>query len=275
MGLGALIFVACLAQGYNTQAWIVLRGLSLIVLGLVLDMEAQVLASPLEQLGAALLLAFAFVGVISLGGLMFAHSNPSLRRIGTLLSSSLNILLLAVLTALLTIYLMVFRPLLETNYEPLMVLIEWLAVALVAAIIGIRFYLYFRRRSAPPVMGDWTVLVQKVSFEEGDLARATAAVRAFIDKGRKEGMVVLLTSTLVANHVPEERVEKIMQRIINYQQPRFSLLFRWTYGDLEGNLRQARAQMVVAALQEAAEEVGARYLSSGLQVGREKKVQEA
>lgn len=275
MGLGALVFLACLAHGYSEHLWIVLRAVAFVLMGLVLRQAAVVLASRLDQLDAALLLAFAAVGLLSLIGLLYAHQNPALSSLGGFFRLTLNLMLLGVLGSLLTLYLMVFRPLLQVGYEAYVVLIEWLAVGILASVIGIRFYLYFRQRSGAPVMGDWTVLVQKVSFEEGDLRRATAAVRDFIDQGRKEGVVVLLTSTLLLNQMPEERIEQILRRIINYQPPSFALLFRWTYGDRERKLREERAQMVMAALQETAEAVDARYLSSGLHKGREQRAQEA
>ena len=208
-------------------------------------------------------------------GLLFAHRRPGVSLIAGYFRPSLNLLLLAVLGCLLTIYLLVFRPLLQSGYEAYVLLIEWLAVGILAAVMALRFYLYFRRRSAAPVMGEWTVLVQRISFEEGDLGKATSAIRDFIDQGRKEGLVVLLASTLFVNHVPQERIAQILERIIDYRRPSFALLFRWTYGDMERKSREDRARMVSSALVEMAEAVGADHLNKGTQVDRGPRVQEA
>jgi hypothetical protein len=273
--LGGFVLLTCIVQGYRVHLWIVLRAIALIGAGLVLQFGASLLPRRLEGLGTALLISFALTGLLSLLALFYAHRRSALRLVGGAFRPTLSVLLLGALLSLLFIYLYVFRPPLQAGYDAYVILIEWLAVGIVAAALAIRFYLYFRRRSALPAMGDWTILLQKVTFEEGDLRRATTALRDFIENGRREGAVVLLTSTLLINQVTEERIERILSPIINYQRPTVPLLFRWTYGDLERKLREERVQMISSALAQMAEAVGARYLSSGQQAGREQRVQEA
>gem|GEM_PF-6974909 len=274
IALSGLLFLACIVQGYHERIWIVMRGITLMGIGLILWFGMSLQASSGEGLGTALLLSFTISGLLSLLGLYYDHQNNSLRMVGETFRPTLNILLLSGILPLFFLYLYIFRPMLQAGNAANVILIEWLAVGLIAAMVAIRFYLHFRARSAMTTMGNWTVLMQKVSFEEGDLRKATAALKGFIDAGKKEGIVVLLTSTLLINQISQERIGQILWFIINYQTPEVSLLFRWTYGDFQLKLREERIQIVTRVLADMADVVGLQSNPGGA-VGRQQRAQEA
>jgi hypothetical protein len=274
IALSGLLFLACIVQGYHERIWIVMRGITLMGIGLVLWFSTSLQASSGEGLGTALLLSFILSGLLSLLGLYYDHQNKSLRMLGETFRPTLNILLLSGILPLFFLYLYIFRPMLQASNAANVILIEWLAIGLITAMVAIRFYLYFRRNSEMTTMGNWTVLMQKVSFEEGDLRKATVALKGFIDAGKKDGIVVLLTSTLLINQISQERIGQILWFIINYQAPEVSLLFRWTYGDLQLKLREERIQIVTRALADMADVVGLQSNPGGA-VGRQQRVQEA
>lgn len=194
-------------------------------------------------------------GLLLAGGLSFLallehHADARLRRVGDFFASDARTGLAAAGAAGLFLYLDVARPGLDGNAAAML---EWTAVALLVLALAVMLH---RRTPAHADELDWSVPLRGLQVGEGDLARATRAVEAFVDRGEREELVVMLVATLRANRVVDEEAARIIRKLVRYRPAEVPLALAWNYEDMRYDERRKRLRLVTDALKEAAKSTG-------------------
>lgn len=173
-------------------------------------------------------LGFLVATAVSLLAVLKTSQNSYLSAVGGV-SSNYPLVVAASLTG--SLYFNYFRGRLAyispgiANLSPY---IEWTAICIVAAIIFTR-----TRRSmqtslmAKAQLGDWIKHVQEISTYKGDrFVGFTEMVNGFIEKGRRDRLLVSLTMYLHENRGTDEEIALLLSDLINYEdakKPFFSL----------------------------------------------------
>lgn len=214
--------------------------------------------------GSAIAYAMVLAAPISLLSILKDHGNPNLRFIGRYLSNDRNMIFIALIAVLFFEYVIILRPLLAQRAPDAVVLFEWLFVALVAIYAAYYYRTYLNRISQEQLVGDWHSLMQTMRFDKGGLEDSSRSVKIFLEEGRMEGLIVLLTSVMLQNGLSRGRIENLLRGLMRYRiEEAPPLMLRWTYGDYEARNQEARMRLLMSSLQGMAEALNARYLVTG------------
>jgi len=78
----------------------------------------------------------------------------------------------------------------------------------------------------------------------------------FIEDGIKEGILVYITSVLLMNDVEREAIEKMVSRLVNYQDiPHPKIALHWRLKGVEAENKKRRKELLQKVLDEAQSEV--------------------
>jgi hypothetical protein len=109
--------------------------------------------------------------------------------------------------------------------------IEWTAICIVAALVFARTHRGIRASMMTEArLGDWMKHVQEVSTYKGDrFVGFTEIVDDFLERGRRERLLISLTMFLNENRVGAEEISLLLSDLINYEdakKPVFSITGR-------------------------------------------------
>ena len=141
------------------------------------------------------------------------------------------------------------RPGLEDTWGSSLVIAEWLALVIVLALAGYLIWGFTKKISEDRQFGDLRMLVQTISYDRKQIETASAAVSDFVERGRKEGLIVYLTRVMLDNGVPPKAIEDIIAGIVGCRDdPEPPLVLRWTRGDIARHNKDRRLAVVTEAV---------------------------
>jgi hypothetical protein len=246
---GGAFILYLLGSAYSDPGRIIARALLLGAVGLCPLLIAG-FSGPTGAvaLGWMTLVGFWVAAALSLAGLLADHSNKYLAYAGKVSGSGGMIILVASAIFLLLAYARFLRPGFAVAWGGSLVIAEWLALLIVLALAGYRIWSFSRAISEDRQFGDLRMLVQTISYDKKGLETAAAAVDDFVERGRKEGLIVYLTRVMLDNSVPPKAIEGILAGIVGCRDdPEPPLMLRWTKGDIARRNRERR----LAAVNEA------------------------
>jgi hypothetical protein len=86
------------------------------------------------------------------------------------------------------------------------------------------------------------------------------AVDAFVEKGRKEDLLVVVTSALLANGLTERAISKMLSELIDYREREVPLAFTWTYEEIAAAGKLDRLSLVERTLDMAIKELDPSFI---------------
>jgi hypothetical protein len=268
MGFGLLLILtglvavaAYLANAYSDHYWLMGRAVVVVLLGLTL--EQGIALTPVADLlrGVPLMVAVV-VGGLSLIGVVHEHSNKTVRLIGRFFRSSSNMITIMIVLTLVFVYALKLRSVIAERAPDQTLLGEWIVLAIVVIAVVYKFFSFFRSRERQQAFCDTHRLVQSIYRNRGDTGYAQRVVDQFIVEGRREPLVVLLTTALVQGRVDPYQIERIIGGVVGYTNREDKLVFRWALGDEGATTREERTRIAFQVLDQTAQALGAGHLVS-------------
>jgi len=248
---GIIASLHCLSRAYSEFTGVVTRALLIAAIGLLYYSAFTAVDMPvLSQLTTLALIAFVSMAVYSLLGILKRHSNPSIAYIGGLFSKIESPAVVSVAVAVIMTYFLLVRQSLTGLGSFGLGVIEW------AALSGIVLFIFVKIQStaiSDAAQKDKNVYgTDGASSDKAELDRAAAEVGAFVDEGKKEGLVMLMATALINNNVPENTAGPILSKIIDHaDMTEPPVLFKWAVGNINEanrNNRQKAVDEMMAAM---------------------------
>lgn len=243
------------SRSASRKSWIVLRSLAIALVGAVVFLSFHVLSIDQLDIPIAILIGVAVPVVASMMGLLRDHSNQSIRRTGRMMDRDRNSYIICAVGVCLMVYISTVRSMLITDAPDLLSLVDWIVMATVLSLILLGVFLWFRSTGQPRTSGSWWSGSTSTPVK-GDMEVAGRAIDRFVNDGRKEELLVVLTSTMLANGVAESSASKALMGLVDYGEEEVGLAYRWTYGDLMRARRQDRREVVEDVVQRVADAIG-------------------
>jgi hypothetical protein len=258
---GFLAVAAYVAKAYSDHYWLVSRAVVIVMLGMTFELGVG-LTSTADLLRGVTLMVAVMVGIMSLLGIVNEHSNPTLRLVGRFFRSSSNMVAITVILTLVFVYALKLREAIREKAPDQTLLGEWIVLAIVAIVVVFKFFSFFRSREKQQDFCDTHRLVQSICQNRGDTGYAQSVVDQFIGEGKREPLVVLLTTVLVQGRVDPYRIERIIADVVRYTAREQKFSFGWAFGNEEAVTREERTRIAFDALDRTAQVLGAGYLMS-------------
>jgi len=207
--------------------------------------------------GDVILATSVLAALVSLLALWDTDRRRWLRTLASLMSSDINVVLLAASLGLLASYILVIRPEIGATIPEALSFVEWAMLVVLLLTLALAVFGYLRSASREIELGEWKKLVQTVRYEKGELKTASGAVRDFVEKDKKEGLIVLITGVLQSSRVPPKRVEEILGMVLRRggEEPPFRSVLGGRAAELAA--MEERRKVVLDVLRACAESVGA------------------
>ncbi|HEY3421335.1 MAG TPA: hypothetical protein VGK23_12360 [Methanomassiliicoccales archaeon] len=258
---GFLAMVAYIVKAYSDHYWLIGRAAVIVMLGLTLELGVT-MTSTVDLLRGVPLMVAMMVGLLSLLGILHEHSNPFVRAIGRFFHSPSNMIIVTVVLMLLFVYVLKLRDAISKTAPDQTLLGEWIVVAIVVIAVVFKVMSFFRSSEVQQEFCDTRRLVQSIYQDRGDTGYAQSVVDRFVLEGRKEPLVVLLTTVLVQGHADPDRIERVIGGVVRYTVKEQKFTFRWALGNEEAVTKDERTRIAFDALDQTAQVLGAGYLMS-------------
>ena len=205
------------------------------------------------MLGEIICGGFTLAAVLGLAGLLADHTSKYVSYAGAYLGKLSTIALICIVFIAVLAYGQFLRPGLAASQGNNLMIVEWLALLTVLAVAGYRIWSFAKKISENRQFGDLQTLVQKISYDRKHLETASSAVNGFVEKGRKEELIVYLTRVMLDNDVSSKAIEGLIAGIVGCRDdPEPPLMLRWTKGDIVRRNRERRLAAVNDAVAAAA-----------------------
>jgi hypothetical protein len=264
--IGALVIALPLVSRPRARFALLLRAFLIGLGGLATSMALHIVSPGAGgRAGDVILAASVFAALVSLLALWDTDRRRWLRTLAALMSSDVNVVLLAASLGLLASYFLVIRPEIGTTIPEALSFVEWAMLVVLLLTLALAVFGYLRSASREIELGEWKKLVQTVRYEKGELRSASGAVRDFVEKDRKEGLIVLITSVLQSSRVPPKRVEEIVGMVLRHggEEPPFRSVLGGRAAELAA--KEERRKVVLDVLRACAESVGAESVLMALE----------
>lgn len=258
---GLLALIAYLAKAFSDHYWLVGRAVVILMLGLTLE-QGVGLTSASDLLRGVPLMVAVMVGALSLLGILNQHSNPVLRLAGRFFRNTSNMVTVTLVLTLVFVYVLKLRNAIAERAPDQILLAEWIVVAIVVIAVSYKSYSLFRSREKPQKFCDTRSLVQTIYQNRGETLYAQSVVDQFIVEGKREPLVVLLTTVLVQGRTDPYKIEGIIGDVVRYAAKERRFSFRWALGNEQALTREERTRIAFDALDQTARVLGAGYLIS-------------
>jgi hypothetical protein len=258
---GVLALTAYLAKAFSDHYWLVGRAAVIVMLGLALE-QGVGLTSVSDLLRGVPLTVAVLVGALSLLGILSEHSNTLLRLAGRFFRNTSNMVTVTLVLTLVFVYVLKLRSAIAERAPDQILLAEWIVVAIVVIAVVYKSYSLFRSRERPQRFCDTRSLVQTIYQDRGDTVYAQSVVDQFIVEGKREPLVVLLTTALVQGHTDPYRIESVIGDVVRYTVTERRFSFRWALGNEQAMTREERTRIAFDALDQTARVLGAGHLVS-------------
>lgn len=258
---GLVALGAYIAKAYSDHYWLVGRAAAIALLGLTLE-QGVGLTSTADLLRGVPLMVAVMVGLLSLLGIVKEHSSPAVRLMGRFFRSTSNMITITIVLTLVFVYALKLRDAIAERAPDQTLLGEWIVLAIVVIVVVFKFYSFFRSREKKQDFCDTHRLVQSLYQNRGDTGYAQSVVDQFIVQGKREPLVVLLTTALVQGHADPNQIERVIGAVVGYTIAERRFAFRWALGNEEAMTREERTRIAFDALDQTAQVLGAGYLMS-------------
>jgi len=256
--IGALVIALPLVSRPRARFALLLRAFLIGLGGLATGMALHIVSPGAGgRAGDVILATSVFVAFVSLLALWDTDRRRWLRTLAALMSSDVNVVLLAAGLGLLASYVLVIRPEIGATIPEALSFVEWAMLVVLLLTLALAVFGYLRSASREIELGEWKKLVQTVRYEKGELKTASGAVRDFVEKDKKEGLIVLITSVLQSSRVPPKRIEEIVGMVLMHggEEPPFRSVLGGRAAELAA--MEERRKVVLDVLRACAESVGA------------------
>ncbi len=258
---GVLALTAYLAKAFSDHYWLVGRAAVIVMLGLALE-QGVGLTSISDLLRGVPLTVAVLVGALSLLGILREHSNTLLRLAGRFFRNTSNMVTITLVLTLVFVYVLKLRNAIADRAPDQTLMAEWIVVAIVVIAVVYKSYSLFRSRERPQMFCDTRSLVQTIYQDRGDTVYAQSVVDQFIVEGKREPLVVLLTTALVQGHIDPYRIESVIRDVVRYTATERRFSFRWALGNEQAVTREERTRIAFDALDQTARVLSAGHLVS-------------
>lgn len=241
---GIIMSIHCLSRAYSEFTGVITRALLIASAGILYYSAFTAVDMPvLSQLSLLALIAFVSAAIFSLLGILKRHSNEQVAYVGNLFSRIESPVVVSVIVAAIMTYVLLIRQSLESMGSFGLAVIEW------AALSGIVLFIFVKIQST--VLADTTEKLRAVDgmsvlySDKAELDEATGEVRAFVDGGQKEGLVMRMATVLNNNDIPANKSGRILSIIIDHKdmsEP--PAMFKWAVGNINETNRKNRQKAV-------------------------------
>jgi len=254
--LGLVGAIGLFSRPVSRQRWIVLRSLTILLVGLAVITALSLI--PIEHSSGSFAFALGSLlpGLLSLLGLLEGHHDDNLRWLGRFMDRDRNVVIIALGGVLLLAYINVIRPVLVVDMPNQLPLLEWAIMAMLFSLVVILVFRKVRSMTRVRVTGNWGGRLESGLQGEGDMEIAMRVIDGFILNGRKEELVVILTSTMLANGISEISISRVLRDLLDYKEEEVGIAYKWTYGDIIKARRTDRMELVENLIQHVAESMG-------------------
>jgi len=156
---------------------------------------------------------------------------------------------------LMALYFFVFRPEWEGS-SGTAVMVEWLVLMILIGIFMAIAYLYLRRKGRPEELGNWGRLVQSVVRDRGDAEEVRKAMDEFVQYGRKEALLVHITTALKAGGLEDVKIALCIRELANHSGNEDELYPIWARGEYTASVQQERNELIRRTLDMAQRMLG-------------------
>lgn len=192
------------------------------------------------------------VAVIKLLSTFGRHSDPDVRKKGKFIGSGKFMAIAVTLTLFIVIFFGWLWPEARSMFPEQATLIFWIAICIMLAICGLALALYLKSEGLDKEFETWGIKINDIVGNDPELASASAAIREFVDEGRKDGLIVKMMTILVSNGVGEEASKRVIHDIIVYREPIVPAALVTSIVDTQAEARAERERRVVEMLKSAA-----------------------
>ncbi|WP_424357301.1 hypothetical protein [Methanocella sp. MCL-LM] len=173
--------------------------------------------------------------------LLQGHSSEYLAVIGDYFSRPEIPWVIGALCTLLLGYNQYLRPILVAAMPLGISALEWGVVLIVLISAGFRTLGFVRSVSQARKPGDLQSLVQRIAYDRSSIESAHAAVERFVEGGKKEGLIIYVTTVMLENKTPPEVIEGVLAELVGYSdKPEPAVAFKWATGDVAEKNRAGR-----------------------------------
>ena len=158
---------------------------------------------------------FLATAALSLLSLFKYSSKDYLYYIGNKLSSNTVLFGIGVATLFVQVYLLDIRPSFPASISPYLIVAEWTAVCCISFAVFKSARDHLSNVSQNLKFGEWTVLTQKITNKKEELD----AMSDFIDDGKKERLLMLISNILLSNNIPYKIGEEAIGELVQYRDP--------------------------------------------------------
>lgn len=237
-----------LSRAYSEFTGVVTRAFLIAAIGILYYAAVTAVDMPLlSELALLVLIAFVSTAVYSVLGILKRHSNERIAYVGELFARIESPAIVSVVVAVIMAYGLLIRQSLTDMGAFGLAVLEW------AALSGAVLFIFIKIQST--LLADSAKRVLDVRGKDGvysdkvEMEKAAMDVRAFIDDGKKEGLILRLTTALVNNNVPENKARPVLSIIIDHENVKEPpAMFKWAVGNIEASNRKSRSKAVDAMM---------------------------
>ncbi len=234
----------CLSRAYSEFTGVVTRALLIAGLGVLYYSAFTSIDTPvLSQLTTLALIGFVSAAIYSLFGILKRHSNAKIAYVGNLFSKIESPVATSIIVALIMTYVLLVRQSLASLGAFGQAVIEWAALSGIVLLIFIKIQSAMLDDSAQ--RPDGRTWLAGAYSDKAELEKATYEVNAFVNEGKKEGLVMLMATALLDNGVPADTSRPILSIIIDHADDKEPpAMFKWAVGNINEANRKKRLDAV-------------------------------
>jgi hypothetical protein len=195
---------------------------------------------------------FIAASITTLVGIFRDSRNPYLAQIGTIASNTSFVLATSLIGTLYLNFLNGRMIEVSPVIEELSRYIEWTGVVILGALI----FTIMRRGMSESIMtptqiGPWAKHIQDRSTTKGkSLQDFTEIINQFVEKGKKDLLLVKLFTFLDENRASEQEMAIVLREVINYEDQKTpSLAKRGTSDKIESENRERRVKLLARTVE--------------------------
>jgi hypothetical protein len=209
--------------------------------------------------GNIIFYCFLATAALSLLSLFKYSSKDYLYYIGNKLSSNTVLFGIGVATLFVQVYLLDIRPSFTASISPYLIVAEWTAVCCISFVVFKSARDHLSNVSQNLKFGEWTVLTQKITNKKEELD----AMSDFIDYGKKERLIMLISNILLSNNIPYKIGEEAIGELVQYRDPEPPKIASTRMaGKIRGENRINRQRMLEKTLKTVEDVINNNYISN-------------
>jgi hypothetical protein len=107
------------------------------------------------------------------------------------------------------------------------------------------------RTEGPSLKQETEAITSSPILISSDLAVATEAVGAFIDRGDSRRVIVLIACSLKNNGLDDSEIADLISKLVGYREEEVALISAWMYGNIQAQRRKDRIALLSKVLSAA------------------------